>query len=633
MSRLPARLALALIALALAAGTVGLLRGRSPSPVSPGAPPVAPSPATRLGSERTYRMSLDVSIATPGRAAPITFRLAGQWVNTVAAERPGERDVACEVRAARISGTGVAPPSANEIDAVAHRLARTFFITYRDDGVAVRAHFPRDMDPADRNLLLLLVTASQWIRPTAGQAAWTAMERDAAGRYLAMYRRGEDGRIDKRKVKYLDESGAKLEGGAAGPEMRVEGSRLQLTIDAAGEVASLTADDALRVGVPLDKGQWVDLRVSLRLDQPRLGRGDAQVGALQRAASSFDSGPIVTQRVDPERARAQRDRQLLEGQRAEALLDEAARRHGESDEDDLLSRRLAALVRMQPGAAASLSALARRPDAPSFLARVLASADCRAGTDALLLLAADAALPERQRVDAVSALLLLERPEERVLRALQGLLSADPAAVRSAARLVAAGIAHKVRSAAEAPDADAAEDAVAPGLLAAAEAVDHALLALCRAPRDRDDRTDLLAALGNSASPAVVPLLVAASSDGDAVVRATAVRALRLAPGGEVEERLRAALADRDYRVRRAAIEALGFRDIAPVAAAVQQAARQDAAEEVRAGAVSLLARRPELGGNLEALHAVADKDERPGLRRLAREALARTGAERAATH
>ena len=623
MPRPSLRFALALAALTVVAGVLLGLRARTPSaPLrSPSAPSVAASPT--LGVERAWNLLLDASIATPGRDAPITFRLAGTWVTTVSAERPGERDVACEVRQARVSGTGVASPPPAEIEAVARRLSRTFFITYRDDGAAIRAHFPRDMDPADRNLLLLVVTASQWILPPAGQTAWTTNERDAAGRYLAMYRRGGDGRIDKRKVKYLDESGARLDSGTGGPGVTVEGSRLQLTLDAADEVTGLSAADHLRVGVPLDKGQWVDLRVALQLDGLRRSRADAQVGALARTAGSFDSGPIVTQRVDPDRARAQQDRRLLEGQRAGELLAAAAKR---SDEDEVLSARLAALVRTQPESAAAIEALARRTDAPTWNARVLASANCRSGTDALLHLAGGLAVPAPQRVAAITALLLLERPDEAALRALLGLFSAEAAPVRSAARLVAAGLVHKARTR---DDADPEADPSA-GVAAVCQAVDEALLTLYRTASergDREERSDLLAALGNSASPAVTPTLLGASADADASVRITAVRALRLAPGETVEERLRAALADGDHRVRLSAIEALGFRDIAPVAGALQQAARQDSAEEVRSGAVSLLARRPELRGNLEAIRAVADHDPRPGVRRLARDALTRTDA------
>ena len=136
----------------------------------------------------------------------------------------------------------------------------------------------------------------------------------------------------------------------------------------------------------------------------------------------------------------------------------------------------------------------------------------------------------------------------------------------------------------------------------------------------------LLAALGNSAGPSVTPVIENALRDTSAPVRAAAARALRLAAGSEVDSLLSAVITgDHDPGVRAAAIFAVSFRH--PIGSvlgeALVRAAKADPVEYVRSGAVTLLRQNPDAFARIaETLEWIAEHDSKPGVRRLAQEAL-----------
>jgi HEAT repeat protein len=139
--------------------------------------------------------------------------------------------------------------------------------------------------------------------------------------------------------------------------------------------------------------------------------------------------------------------------------------------------------------------------------------------------------------------------------------------------------------------------------------------------------TDLLAAFGNSAGPLVLPAIRDALRDPRDPVRAAAARALRLAPATEMERLLAETLtSDRSPSVRLAAMFAAGFRHpMGPLLGeALVRAARTDPFEYVRSDALTLLRQNhADVPRAAETLAWVAEHDDKPGVRRLAREALA----------
>jgi HEAT repeat protein len=137
----------------------------------------------------------------------------------------------------------------------------------------------------------------------------------------------------------------------------------------------------------------------------------------------------------------------------------------------------------------------------------------------------------------------------------------------------------------------------------------------------------MLGALGNSAGPTVIPVIEQALRDMHAPIRAAAARALRLAPGAEVDRTLASVVtSDSEPGVRADAIFAARFRRplAAPLADALLHAAASDKADYVRSDAVSVLRQNPTASVRIpETLGRVAKLDVDPGIRRQAREALA----------
>lgn len=592
--------AAAAVALALLGGAAGASAGRQAAPTTL----PAPSPG-EPGWQRRYELALEARIGRSGGDGR-RVRLEGEWVETVAATRGGETDLACQVVGARLSSAGgEAPPAA--VDALRRRLERTFWVTTRSDGALVRVHFPRDVDPADRNLLQMIATEAQLVTPPGAGAAWTAVERDGAGLYLAAYRRDGAGRLAKKKVRYLEADGVAGEGPGA-VDVDVVADERHLEIDGRGALVALAASSRFRVGASGPGGERLDVEVAVRLANARDGAAPELAASLERAGSGVESSPVRTHRTSPEEARTQRDRGLIEGRTAEALLAEA---EGGSADPALIDR-LAALFRLHADAIPGGAALARRPTGPRVVVDALGTAGTPAAVDALGELLRDPAAPERARLEAAAALARVPRPEAGALRLPLALLDEPSAPLRHAAQLAAGALARAGRQAH--PDE--------------ATAVERDLAARYAAARDPEERVSLLGALGNAAGPVATEAMARALGDDSAVVRAAAARGLRLATGPEVDGLLAGAMAsDGDPGVRLAAIFAAGFRSVDPFVDALCAAAVGDSAEQVRRGAVGLLSRHLDASPRVRlALAQVAERDPKDGVRRLARDALGGPG-------
>ena len=219
----------------------------------------------------------------------------------------------------------------------------------------------------------------------------------------------------------------------------------------------------------------------------------------------------------------------------------------------------------------------------------------------------DRAAPVATRVDALSSLVVVERPSPEAMRIPLDLLDESDATLRGAAGLMSGSLSRAGRG--EHRDE--------------ADAIDRALIARFREASDPAERTHLLAALGNSVGPEALPVIEGALADPRADVRAAAARALRLGDG--VDHQLAEAMTgDGDARVRDAAVFAAGFRPVEPLVAALVKTVTSDPVEYVRAGALSIHLRHLDGPHQIrETVAQVAEHDPKPGVRRVAREALA----------
>lgn len=562
--------------------------------------------ATPAAGDQT-RWSLDfrVRLEQPS-GPPVEMHLVGQWISTIAAVRPGDFDAQLQLDDVRFSGAGVGTVSAAELEGLRTRLTRPFWATYRADGGLVAVHFFRDVDPADQNLLQMIATDMQLVRP-ASSVSWTARERDGAGEYVALYVATQPHRVLKRKLKYLQTDGVS---GAPANGMRVgiDNSEITYSFSADGLVTAVDAVTRMRLALTPDPNSQLAVVTELHASNGHRRRVPELIGSLARQGSSVARSPIVTHTPDPAQVRAQADDQLLKGWTTETLL---AAAFASEAADGQLGDRLAALFRRHPDAVKQAGVLLHRHGAQKRVTSALGRSGSPEATSALATLARDAALPEDLRVDALTATVQITEPSAETLQIPVALLQDANPQVRSAARLMAGALSRAAR-AAHAADADR---------------VDASLIALYRASRDTEGRIELLAALGNSVGPAVAPVLKEALTDPLPAIRAAAVRSLRLAPGSEADDMIATVIiADVDPTVRSDGIFAARFRRPLPpaITSALLRAVTSDEAVYVRSGAVALLRDNIDASAAVaEALARVAQKDPNAAIRSQASQALA----------
>jgi len=173
-----------------------------------GAPVLRAAGRAVPGDQRRWSLDFRVRLEQPGGERPFEIDLSGDWVSTISAVRPGEYDAELEFANPRIQGDGVKRAPADASEQLRRRLARPFWATYRDDGALLAVHFFEDVNPSDRNLLQTIATGIQLVQAGPDRPAWTELERDGAGEYLALYNRATGNVVVKRKLKYVYTDGA-----------------------------------------------------------------------------------------------------------------------------------------------------------------------------------------------------------------------------------------------------------------------------------------------------------------------------------------------------------------------------------------------------------------------------------------
>jgi hypothetical protein len=562
------------------------------------------------GDQRTWALDFHVRLEQPGGRQPVEVRIEGDLLLTISAVRPGEYDAAIEIARARVVGDGGPGVQAGAGEELRRRIERRFWATYGDDGTLLMVHFFKDVSPSDRNVLQLILTETQFVRPASAGPVWTTIERDGAGSYLAIYQQVASNAVLKRKLKYVETGGV---AGAPSGALRValDGSELRFAFDAQGEVTALDGSNRVKIGVPVANADQISASMEVHLTNLRRSQAASLIGSLAAALPHVVSLPVVTHQSDPEVARRQRDEQLLDGQSTESLLKAAF--NGAADAT--LADRLAALFRRRPEAARAALALLQAHGRQTRVTDALGRAGSPAATATLGSLAREKSGSTPLRVDALIGLAMAEHASLESMHIAAALLDDADTPVASAARMVAGALARAGR--AEHPTE--------------ADAIDAALIERYRRAADERNLSSLLAGLGNSASPAAAALIEEALRDSRPAVRAVAVRALRLTQGPEIDGLLSHAMtSDSDAGVRTGAVFAAGFHYPldSTLGDAVLQAARTDPADSVRSSAVTLLARTAGKSAQVsETLAWIAANDTRPGIRRQAREALGSSGA------
>lgn len=557
------------------------------------------------GEQHRWALTFRVRLEQAGAEKPITVDLSGDWASTVSAVHSGTYDAVLQLSNLKIKGDGSKSLPNNASEMLERRLERQFWATYREDGALVAVHFFKDMPPSDRNLLEMIATETQLVHAGPDQSTWTTLERDGGGEYLAIYNQPAANTVVKRKLKYVYTDGT-ADTPSTGLQVSVRQSELRFSTDGNGAILSLNGLNRVEMGVPFKDAGHLTAVTEIHLANPRKSRAPELIGSMVRALPGITSSPVVTQKPDSAQVEAELHERLLEGRSTESLLEAATK----DSNDAMLSERLVALFSRRPEAAAAALKFLRDHGAQKRITYALASAATSAAVDALGAIAHDRSLPPVLRVDALNAFVLMRSPSTMAMHVPGALLDEADGTVLAAAQLASGALARAGR-------------AVHP---AEAEKIDQELVSRYRKAQTATERAQLLSALGNSVGPSVLPVLKDVLRNPHDPVRSTAVRALRLASGSDIDALLAAAISsDPAPAVREAAISATSFRHPIGevIGEALVQAANADPFDYVRSAAISLLRQNPDCSSRIpETLASIAEHDAKPGIRRLAQNAL-----------
>jgi hypothetical protein len=571
---------------------------------------LATSPSTLVQPGDQSRWALDfLSEMVQSGGHPIEIHMIGSWTTTISAVRAGEYDVQLQLADLQFTGDAVKGAPQASLTAMRARLTRPFWATYRTDGGLLSMHFYRDMTASDRNLLQMIATELQLVRPAevsdSEAKTWTAQERDGAGEYSALYVSPQPARILKRKLKYLYTDGV---AGAPANALRisVEASDVEFSMDSDRRVETIDGKDGVRMSLSSDKSGQLEAVTEFHASHLQSRRAPELAGSLQRSLSEVVESSVVTQRLDPATLHADSDARLLDGYTTDAVLNAAfAKDPGVAASPD----RLTALFRRRAEAAGRAAELLAKNGSRKTITNALGAAGSASSVAALSSLAHNSALDQELRVDAILAFVQMQHPAKEAMHVPVDLVQDPNPAIQSAARLISGALAHAGR-------------ANFPG---EADAIETNLRTLYRDAKGTAERVELLGALGNSAGRGAIQTIEASLHDSSPSIRAAAVRALRLASGPEVDRLLAAAMvSDSDSTVRADAIFATRFRHPLPdqLADALMRTASSDPITYVRSDALAVLIQNPAASPRIaETLAKIAESDADAGIRRQAREA------------
>ena len=570
---------------------------------------VAPAGLSEVLPGDQSRWSLDFRASMEqSSASPIELHLVGEWTATVVAVRAGEYDEQLQLDHLQFTGDAVKNAPASSLAEMQGRLSRPFWVTHRRDGGLVETHFLRDQSPSNRNLLQMIATELQLVRPDSARNSWTAQERDGAGEYSALYVMPQSDRILKRKLKYMFTDGVAGTHSSA-MNVAIDQSEVTFSLTSDGQVKQVDGVNRVRVSFSSNQSEKLSAATEFHLSNLRSAHAPDLIGSLQAEQANVVDSPVVTQRTDTAGARTEADERLLNGYSTEAILTAAFAKNGDAARMDPMDR-LTALFRQRPEAASAAVNMLKKEGSQRSVLNALGAASSPSAVAALNALAHDAAATETLRVDAILAFVQMQHPSAQAMRAPGNLLNDANPKIRSAARMMSGALSHAGR--AEHPSE--------------AASIDESLVAHYRSAHETYERIEFLGALGNSAGPSIIPVLEEALHDPANPIRAAAARGLRLAAGSDVDRMLAAVIAsDPDASVRADAVFATRFRRPLPasLANALIESASSDAATYVRSDSIAVLGQNPTASPRVaETLQRIAKQDADAGIRRQAQQTL-----------
>lgn len=518
-----------------------------------------PIPRWELGSARTYETAYAYELAPASGAAVTTSTARATLTFTVVRVTDDEvvlraelRDVVLTQSPAAERGAGIETP---------------FYLTLAKDGAWRRADFVRGVSADARRVQQTLASILQIVRADDESHAWERVETDATGEFCSTYSwQGE--KLAKSKVRYLR---LKTPTGFVSVEdigsydvtsttrVEIDGTGFPRAVDSSEKAETALGNDRLHVS------SSATAKLVATSSSPAL------VGSFEAARGAFDPDADGLAEA-AKRARRTADESITHGVDF-GSLHAAAAREGAAEQAHAVVQ-MAALFRVRPETIAEARAALRRaptgPEARSILG-ALGGAGTPEAHRALgdVLSASD--LPRETRQGAAMALGMGDATAEARGALRDAARSNDPE-IASAATLALGAQIHR---------AGDGEDR--------AEAVD-ALVARLRAATSSDEKILCLDALGNAGIVRTLPAILPLAADGDSLVRAAAITALRFMIDPRASAALSVSLADREPRVRLAAADALLHQPVAPFVQQLAFVLQHEEAPVVRVAVVRALA-------------------------------------------
>jgi hypothetical protein len=479
------------------------------------------------------------------------------------------------------------------------------------DGHLLGYRFAAALDGEQRNFLRGILTPFAFTVPTTLRPSWDAIEADTTGTYEAHYEQQADDEqvnVQRTRVRYTAMAG---NGAAENHQLRGRAAA-QFAMDIAW-LATATIDESLATDLPLP-GMRVEYtcRAELTLLAAELAALPAGVTELWNGGWEPASGK---DEVLPDHATdaAQRDwEQQLDGVDLDQVLAGLAALTAAEKLDtnalDHAFQQLQWLVKLRPGAAATIAERVLDGQLTGDAARVALSSLAAAGTDqaqqVLAAIRANPAASAEVHDAATICLIQLARPSSDIVAG----LATEAAATGQNAMLVLGALAPRAQ-----------------GTLGDGRTAMMTLAGMEHDAADRGDVANWLRAMGNAGTAETMAAASRYLDNPAADVRAAAAAALRRVADPEAATALAGlATGDEDADVRRQAVEALGQRGEPAARESLRTCALTDVDASVRSAAISALGRDVLDAGNRATLEQVAAQDSVPQLRTLAQQLLAR---------
>ncbi|MSP93502.1 MAG: HEAT repeat domain-containing protein [Myxococcales bacterium] len=496
-------------------------------------------------------------------------------------ERDGGRWLGARIEGARLDRNAAAR-AVTQFTASAADLEQPWLMELDGEGRVTGTRFAEGTSQGARALLATVAAAIQFVQPQGSNAkAWEAVERDVNGAYSARYETEAGGAVRKTWTAGLLDD---LAGASHAPGYRVQTDATFDRVD--GRLRALRFDQSGTVGVGLAGGdKRARFSTRLRLDWQAAAQvtwpGDLDPAALPRFDAVAAAGRLQTPQV------VATLQELLDQARLAADRKSTADRSRVADD-------LARKLRDDPRQVTEIEAMLRKGMDHDGVERTLVEGLVRAGSAAaqasLIGLARDTTLRPALRDRVLQGAVFVQRPDEAFTRGLEDLAFDSRQAQFAAHAAITLGAAvQRLRatspqqaSAAAQKMADHAAPHVTPGPVSGTTA---------KAAPSTGELADWIAALGNTAAPEVLPVLLAALKDPRERMRRSAALALRWqAPNAVLPALTEAMRTDDSIHVRDHLMQAAKYLGPETMLAVVEKALFHDGSPYVRLAAAHTVA-------------------------------------------